>query len=71
MFRRLHIDDRLKSYWDYRSGGAFHQHRGSHIDLVLASAPLAGGLPLGIVDRNARKESNPPICAPVLVDFDP
>ena len=41
VFRERYADDGLYSYWDYR-GGDFHQHRGMRIDLVLASAPLAG-----------------------------
>jgi exodeoxyribonuclease III len=68
-FRRLYPDaDRLFTYWDYRAG-AFHQHRGMRIDLVLASAPLAARAEWAVVDRNARKGKQPSDHAPVIVDF--
>jgi exodeoxyribonuclease III len=68
-FRRLYPDnDRLFTYWDYRAG-AFHQHRGMRIDLVLATVPLAERATWAVVDRNARKGKQPSDHAPVLVDF--
>jgi exodeoxyribonuclease-3 len=68
-FRRIYPDDeRLFTYWDYRAG-AFHQHRGMRIDLVLASEPLAGRAVWAVVDRNARKGKQPSDHAPVIVDF--
>ena len=69
-FRRLYPDDdRLFTYWDYRAG-AFHQHRGMRIDLVLATSPLIERAAWAVVDRNARKGKLPSDHAPVFVDFD-
>jgi len=67
-FRKVHDQDRLYSYWDYR-GGDFHQGRGMRIDLVLASAPVAERVSWALVDRNARKGKQPSDHAPVLVDL--
>jgi exodeoxyribonuclease-3 len=69
-FRRLYPDDdRLFTYWDYRAG-AFHQHRGMRIDLVLATTPLAERATWSVIDRNARKGKLPSDHAPVIVDFE-
>jgi exodeoxyribonuclease-3 len=69
-FRRVYPDDdRLFTYWDYRAG-AFHQHRGMRIDLVLATKPLADRAVWSVVDRNARKGKQPSDHAPLIVDFD-
>ena len=68
-FRRQYPDDDgLYTYWDYR-GGAFHQHRGMRIDLVLATEPLARRTEWAVVDRNARKGKQPSDHAPVITDF--
>ncbi len=40
------------------------------IDLVLASAPVAGRVKAAWVDRQARKGSGPSDHAPVIVDLD-
>jgi exodeoxyribonuclease-3 len=69
VFRQLHPEDKLYSWWDYRAGD-FHQHRGMRIDLVLASKPLADRATFALVDRFARKGKLPSDHAPVLVDFD-
>jgi exodeoxyribonuclease-3 len=61
-------DDRLYTYWDYRAGD-FHQHRGMRIDLVLASKPVVDRVEWCVVDRNARKGSQPSDHAPVVVDL--
>ena len=37
-------DERIFTYWDYRAG-MFHKDLGMRIDLVLASAPVAGRAP--------------------------
>ncbi|HEX5616651.1 MAG TPA: exodeoxyribonuclease III [Acidimicrobiia bacterium] len=60
-------DDRLYSYWDYRRGD-FHEHRGMRIDLVLVTAPIAERLTWAVVDRNARKGTQPSDHAPVIID---
>jgi exodeoxyribonuclease III len=68
-FRRCYEGvDGLYSYWDYRAGD-FHQHRGMRIDLVLATAPVADRVTFAVVDRNARKGTQPSDHAPVIVDF--
>jgi exodeoxyribonuclease-3 len=68
-FRHVYPDtDRLFSYWDYRAGD-FHQHRGMRIDLVLATKPVVDRVTWAVVDRNARKGSQPSDHAPVIVDL--
>jgi exodeoxyribonuclease-3 len=62
-------DKRIFSYWDYRAG-MFHQDLGMRIDLVLASAPVAGRVRAAWVDRQARKGTGPSDHAPVIVDLD-
>jgi exodeoxyribonuclease III len=61
--------DRVFTYWDYRAG-MFHQDLGMRIDLVLASAPVAGRVQAAWVDRLARKGTGPSDHAPVIVDLD-
>jgi exodeoxyribonuclease III len=60
---------RVFTYWDYRAG-MFHQDLGMRIDLVLATAPVAGRVRAAWVDRHARKGSGPSDHAPVIVDLD-
>lgn len=62
-------DQRVFTYWDYRAG-MFHQDLGMRIDLVLASAPVAGRVRAAWVDRLARKGTGPSDHAPVVVDLD-
>jgi exodeoxyribonuclease III len=62
-------EERVFSYWDYRAG-MFHRDLGMRIDLVLASAPVAGRVRAAWVDRQARKGSGPSDHAPVIVDLD-
>ena len=61
--------ERVFTYWDYRAG-MFHQDLGMRIDLVLASAPVAGRVRAAWVDRQARKGTGPSDHAPVIVDLD-
>jgi exodeoxyribonuclease-3 len=61
--------ERVFSYWDYRAG-MFHQDLGMRIDLILASAPVAGRVRAAWVDRKARKGTGPSDHAPVVVDLD-
>jgi exodeoxyribonuclease-3 len=60
--------DRPYTYWDYRAG-MFHQNKGMRIDLVLASAPVAGRINDAYVDREARKGKGPSDHAPIVVDL--
>ncbi len=61
--------ERVFTYWDYRAG-MFHQDLGMRIDLVLATAPVAGRVRAAWVDRQARKGTGPSDHAPVIVDLD-
>jgi exodeoxyribonuclease III len=61
--------ERVFTYWDYRAG-MFHQDLGMRIDLVLASAAIAGRVRAAWVDRQARKGTGPSDHAPVIVDLD-
>jgi exodeoxyribonuclease-3 len=61
--------ERVFTYWDYRAG-MFHQDLGMRIDLILASAPVAGRVKAAWVDRKARKGSGPSDHAPVIMDLD-
>jgi exodeoxyribonuclease-3 len=61
--------ERVFTYWDYRAG-MFHQDLGMRIDLVLATAPVAGRVRAAWVDRLARKGAGPSDHAPVIVDLD-
>jgi exodeoxyribonuclease-3 len=68
-FRHVYPDeDRLYTYWDYRAGD-FHQHRGMRIDLALATKPVADRVHWAVVDRNARKGTQPSDHAPLIVDL--
>jgi len=68
LFRELHPEDRIYSWWDYRAGD-FHQGRGMRIDLILGTAAVAERVEWSIIDRNARKGQSPSDHAPVLVDL--
>lgn len=61
--------ERVFTYWDYRAG-MFHQDLGMRIDLMLATAPVAGRVAAAWVDRHARKGTGPSDHAPVIVDLD-
>jgi exodeoxyribonuclease-3 len=60
--------DRPYTYWDYRAG-MFHQNKGMRIDLMLASAAVAGRVSDAYVDRDARKGKGPSDHAPIVVDL--
>jgi exodeoxyribonuclease-3 len=60
--------DRPYTYWDYRAG-MFHQNKGMRIDLMLASAAVAGRVSDAYVDREARKGKAPSDHAPIVVDL--
>ncbi len=61
--------DRPFTYWDYRAG-MFHTGKGMRIDLVYASAGVAGAVRDAYVDREARKGKGPSDHAPIVVDAD-
>jgi exodeoxyribonuclease-3 len=56
VFRRLHPESGMFSWWDYR-GGSFHKGHGMRIDLVLVTPGLADRCTAAEIDRNARKKS--------------
>jgi exodeoxyribonuclease III len=62
-------NERVFTYWDYRAG-MFHQDLGMRIDLILASATVAGRVQAAWVDRQARKGKGPSDHAPVIADLD-
>jgi exodeoxyribonuclease-3 len=62
-------NERVFTYWDYRAG-MFHRDLGMRIDLILASAGVAGRVEAAWVDRQARKGRGPSDHAPVIVDLD-
>lgn len=66
-FRVCYDQEKLFSWWDYR-GGSFHRHMGMRIDLVLLNRSLAEKVAWALIDRNARKGSQPSDHAPVLVE---
>ncbi len=68
VFREIHHDDRVFSWWDYRAGD-FHQGRGMRIDLLLTSRSVAERAEWCVVDRNARKGKLPSDHAPVVLDI--
>src|SRR6201994_787863 len=57
------------TYWDYRAG-MFHKDLGMRIDLILATAAVAGRVRAAWVDRAARKGSGPSDHAPVIAELD-
>jgi exodeoxyribonuclease III len=67
-FRKVYDAPGVYSWWDYRAGD-FHEGRGMRIDLVMMSAPLLERVTWAIIDRNARKGSQPSDHAPVVVDL--
>jgi exodeoxyribonuclease-3 len=66
--RRLHPDETIFSWWDYRSG-AFHRGWGLRIDLLFVDSALADLATESYVDRDARKGEKPSDHAPVIGVF--
>ena len=67
-FRQLHPDEQGFTWWDYR-GGSFHRGMGLLIDLLLASAAMAGEISACGIDRDFRKGPKPSDHAPLMVEF--
>ncbi len=67
--RRLHPDEQLFSWWDYRNG-AFHRGWGLRIDLLYVDEDLAAHARASYVDRDTRKGHKPSDHAPVVAEFD-
>lgn len=67
--RRLHPEEKIFTWWDYRNAG-FFRGWGLRIDHVLATPPLAARCTSVEVDRAERKGEKPSDHAPVLTTFD-
>lgn len=71
IFRRLHPDEKVFSWWDYR-GGAFHKKQGLRIDFLLANEAAAVRVRSVEIDRDYRKkkgELTPSDHAPVILEL--
>ncbi len=68
VFRRFDQPEAQFSWWDYRAG-AFRRNHGLRIDLILASAALAGEALSCVVDVEPRRWEKPSDHAPVLAQF--
>jgi exodeoxyribonuclease-3 len=66
--RRLHPEETIYSWWDYRNG-AFHRGWGLRIDLLFVDDALADLATESYVDRDARKGEKPSDHAPVVGVF--
>ncbi|MEX2479353.1 MAG: exodeoxyribonuclease III [Gammaproteobacteria bacterium] len=64
-FRRFEQPERAFSWWDYRAAG-FRRNHGLRIDLILASAGLAGRVQSCAIDIEPRRWEKPSDHAPVL-----
>ena len=69
VFRRFDQPAGTYSWWDYRMG-AFRRNHGLRIDLILASAELAGLCTGCHVDRTPRTWERPSDHTPVVASFD-
>ena len=67
-FRQFEQEEKVFSWWDYRMN-AFRRKMGLRIDLVLASAPLAGRCIASYVDMEPRRQERPSDHAPVVAEF--
>ena len=65
LFRAQHPDGGEYSWWDYR-GVAFFKNHGLRIDHLLATAPVAARCTACVIDRAARKGTDPSDHAPVI-----
>ncbi len=68
VFRKLHPDGGVYSWWDYR-GVSFFKNQGLRIDHVYATAPLAARCTACTIDRTARKGQDASDHAPVIATF--
>jgi len=55
LFRKLHPEEQVFSWWDYR-GGAFHRGHGLRIDFLLGTEVVAERLEAVTIDRDWRKK---------------
>jgi exodeoxyribonuclease-3 len=64
-FRHHHGDEKVYSWWDYRSI-AFFKNQGLRIDLIYLTPPLVARCTACTIDRNARKGQDASDHAPVV-----
>ena len=69
VFRQLHSEPGLYTWWDYRQLG-FPKNRGLRIDHILCTEPMAARCRSVGIDREARKGQTPSDHAPVVAEFD-
>jgi len=68
-FRLFEQEAAVFSWWDYRMN-AFRRKLGLRIDLILASASMAGRCTGSYVDVEPRRQERPSDHAPVVAEFD-
>jgi exodeoxyribonuclease-3 len=69
LFRHHHPEvSGVYSWWDYRNGD-FHKGRGMRIDLIWGTRPVVEASQWCIIDRNARKGTQPSDHAPVVAEI--
>ncbi len=71
MYRRMHPDGDMFSWWDYRAG-CFHKNQGLRIDFLLASRALMARATEVWIDREYRKKKDghtPSDHAPVIAEL--
>ena len=66
VFRQLHPEPKVFSWWDYRNG-SFHKGEGMRIDFLLATKSLLSEVEASSIDRNARKGEKPSDHVPVTI----
>jgi exodeoxyribonuclease-3 len=67
-FRLFEQEDRVFSWWDYRMN-MFRRKLGLRIDLVLASAAMAGRCKASYIDIEPRRQERPSDHAPAIAEF--
>jgi exodeoxyribonuclease-3 len=68
-FRLFEQEDRVFSWWDYRMN-MFRRKLGLRIDLVLASAAMAGRCKASYIDIEPRRQERPSDHAPAIAEFE-
>ena len=67
-FRLFEQNDKVWSWWDYRSGG-FQKNRGLRIDLILSSLLLSECCTSCVIDKEPRGWERPSDHAPVIAEY--
>ncbi len=68
-FRLFEQEERVFSWWDYRMN-MFRRKLGLRIDLVLASAAMAGRCKASYIDIEPRRQERPSDHAPAIAEFE-